>query len=170
MSGAAKEISPRPRPRYTLGDKVATRTAYGAALVALGAANPRIVVLDGEVSNSTGAAEFTHQFPDRYFEMFIAEQQLVASAVGFSVRHYIPFASTFAAFLTRAHDFIRMAAVSQANICLVGSHAGVEIGADGPSQMALEDLAMMRSIHGATVLYPSDATSTAALVDLMAER
>jgi transketolase len=166
---AARETSePRP-PRYALGDKVATRAAYGAALVALGAANPRIVALDGEVSNSTGAAEFARQHPARYFEMFIAEQQLVASAVGFSVRQYIPFASTFAAFLTRAHDFIRMAAVSRANICLVGSHAGVEIGADGPSQMALEDLAMMRSIYGATVLYPSDATSAAALVGLMAD-
>lgn len=156
-------------PHYTPGDKVATRAAYGAALVALGAANPRIVAMDGEVSNSTGAAEFAHAFPDRYFEMFIAEQQLVASAVGLSVQQYIPFASTFAAFFTRAHDFIRMAAVSRANICLAGSHAGVEIGEDGPSQMALEDLAMMRSIHDATVLYPSDATSTAALVHAMAE-
>ena len=165
---AAGETSAPRRPRYALGDKVATRAAYGAALLALGAANPRVVALDGEVSNSTGAAEFAHHYPDRYFEMFIAEQQLVASAVGLRVRQFIPFASTFAAFLTRAHDFIRMAAVSQANICLVGSHAGVEIGPDGPSQMALEDLAMMRSIHGATVLYPSDATSAAALVDLMA--
>jgi transketolase len=165
---AAHETSESRRPRYALGDKVATRAAYGAALVALGAANPRVVALDGEVSNSTGAAEFAHHHADRYFEMFIAEQQLVASAVGLHVRQYIPFASTFAAFLTRAHDFIRMAAVSQANICLAGSHAGVEIGADGPSQMALEDLAMMRSIHAATVLYPSDATSAAALVDLMA--
>src|SRR5213078_426687 len=97
-------------------------------------------------------------------------QQLVASAVGLSVRHYIPFASTFAAFFTRAHDFIRMAAISQANVRLVGSHAGVEIGADGPSQMALEDLAMMRAVHGSTVLYPSDAASTARLVQQMAER
>ena len=165
---AVRETSESRRPRYALGEKIATRAAYGAALVALGEANPRVVALDGEVSNSTGAAEFAHHHADRYFEMFIAEQQLVASAVGLQVRHYIPFASTFAAFLTRAHDFIRMAAVSQANICLAGSHAGVEIGADGPSQMALEDLAMMRSIHAATVLYPSDATSTAALVDLMA--
>ncbi len=156
------------RPSYALGDKVATRAAYGAALVALGAVNPAVVALDGEVSNSTGAAEFAQKYPGRYFEMFIAEQQLVASAVGLHVRHYIPFASTFAAFFTRAHDFIRMAAVSLANICLVGSHAGVEIGADGPSQMALEDLAMMRAIHGATVFYPSDATSTVALVELMA--
>lgn len=167
VPGASGETSLPPRPRYVLGDRVATRTAYGSALVALGAANHRVVALDGEVSNSTGAAEFAHQYPHRYFEMYISEQQLIASAVGFSVRQYIPFASTFAAFLTRAHDFIRMAAVSRANICLVGSHAGVEIGADGPSQMALEDLAMMRSIHGATVFYPSDATSTAALVGLM---
>jgi transketolase len=101
--------------------------------------------------------------------MFIAEQQLVASAVGLSVRHYIPFASTFAAFFTRAYDFIRMAAISQADLRLVGSHAGVEIGADGPSQMALEDLAMMRAVQGSTVLYPSDATSTAALVRAMAD-
>jgi transketolase len=138
-------------------------------LVALGAVNRRVVALDGEVSNSTGVAQFAQSYPDRFFEMFIAEQQLIASAVGLHVRHYIPFASTFAAFLTRAHDFIRMAAVSLANICLVGSHSGVEIGADGPSQMALEDLAMMRAIHGATVLYPSDATSTVALVELMAD-
>jgi transketolase len=165
---AAQVELAQPAPRYAVGDKVATRSAYGAALVSLGARNDRIVAMDGEVSNSTGTAEFAQHFPDRYFEMFIAEQQLVAAAVGFSVRHYIPFASTFAAFLTRAHDFIRMAAISQANICLVGSHAGVEIGADGPSQMALEDLAMMRCIHGATVLYPSDATSAAALVEVMA--
>ena len=165
---AATESGPLRRPSYELGSKIATRTAYGAALVALGATDPRVVALDGEVSNSTGAAEFAVQYPDRYFEMFIAEQQLVASAVGLAVRHYIPFASTFAAFFTRAHDFIRMAAVSHANICLVGSHAGTEIGADGPSQMALEDLAMMRSIHNATVLYPSDATSAVALVELMA--
>jgi transketolase len=128
------------------------------------------VALDGEVSNSTFADEFAHAYPGRYFEMFIAEQQLVASAVGLGVRHYIPFASTFAAFFTRAYDFIRMAAISQASIRLVGSHAGVEIGADGPSQMALEDLAMMRAVQGATVLYPSDATSTAALVEAMAGR
>jgi transketolase len=101
--------------------------------------------------------------------MFIAEQQMVGAAVGFSVRGYVPFASTFGAFFTRAYDFIRMAAVSQADVRLVGSHAGVEIGADGPSQMALEDLAMMRAVHGSTVLYPSDATSTAALVAQMAE-
>ncbi|MDQ0577075.1 transketolase [Agromyces albus] len=155
-------------PRYALGDEVATRKAYGDALVALGAADPRIVALDGEVSNSTYSNAFAHAFPDRYFEMFIAEQQLVAAATGLSVRGYRAFASTFAAFLTRAHDFIRMGAISGVDLRLVGSHAGVEIGADGPSQMALEDLAMMRAVHGSTVLYPSDATSTAALVEAMA--
>src|SRR3984885_11360336 len=160
---------PRP-PAYSVGEKVATRKAYGDALVALGAERPGGVALDGEVSNSTHADEFAHAYPGRYFEMFIAEQQMVAAAVGLSVRGYRPFASTFAAFLTRAYDFIRMAAISQANIRLVGSHAGVEIGADGPSQMALEDLAMMRAVHGSTVLYPSDASSAAALVQAMADR
>jgi transketolase len=162
--------APAPAPRYGLGDKVATRKAYGDALVALGAERPEVVALDGEVSNSTHADEFAQAYPGRYFEMFIAEQQMVAAAVGLSVRHYVPFASTFAAFFTRAYDFIRMAAISQASIRLAGSHAGVEIGADGPSQMALEDLAMMRAVHDSTVLYPSDATSTAALVRAMADR
>jgi transketolase len=157
-------------PTYSLGEKVATRKAYGDALKALGADHPRVVALDGEVSNSTHADEFAHAYPDRYFEMFIAEQQMIAAAVGLGVRHYVPFASTFAAFFTRAFDFIRMAAISQANIRLAGSHAGVEIGADGPSQMGLEDLAMMRTVQGSTVLYPSDATSAAALAYAMAER
>ncbi|MGW5590980.1 transketolase [Streptomyces sp. NPDC003857] len=156
-------------PGYTCGERIPTRKAYGDALLTLGRINPRVVALDGEVSNSTHADEFANAYPGRYFEMFIAEQQMVAAAVGLSVRHYIPFASTFAAFLTRAHDFIRMAAISQANLRLVGSHAGVEIGADGPSQMALEDLAMMRAVHGSTVLYPSDATSTVALTLAMAD-
>jgi transketolase len=159
-----------PSARYSVGDKVATRKAYGDALAALGADNPRVVALDGEVSNSTHADEFAHLFPDRYFEMYIAEQQMVASAVGLAVRHYVPFASTFAAFLSRAYDFIRMASISRSNIRLSGSHAGVEIGADGPSQMALEDLAMMRAVHDSTVLYPSDGTSTAALVRALADR
>lgn len=162
-------VTPLDLPTYAVGDKVATRKAYGDALVALGSQYPRLVALDGEVSNSTHADLFAKAYPDRYFEMFIAEQQLVASAVGLGVRHYIPFASTFAAFFTRAYDFIRMAAISQADIRLVGSHAGVEIGADGPSQMALEDLAMMRAVQGSTVLYPSDATSTVALVHAMAD-
>src|SRR5438477_8030569 len=156
-------------PTYKKGDKVATRKAYGDALKAIGA-RQTVVAMDGEVSNSTYAEEFAKAYPDRYFEMFIAEQQLIAAAWGMSVRHYIPFASTFAAFLSRAYDFIRMAAISQANIRLAGSHAGVEIGEDGPSQMALEDLAAMRAVHGSTVLYPSDATSTAQLVAQMAGR
>jgi transketolase len=155
-------------PRYAVGDKVATRKAYGDALVALGARDPLVVALDGEVSNSTYADAFARAYPHRYFEMFIAEQQLVAAATGLNVRGYRPFASTFAAFWTRAHDFIRMAAISGVDLRLVGSHAGVEIGADGPSQMGLEDLAMLRAIHGSTVLYPSDATSAAALVEAMA--
>jgi transketolase len=125
--------------------------------------------MDGEVSNSTHTDEFAKAHPDRYFEMWISEQQLVATAVGMSVRGYKPFASTFAAFFSRAYDFIRMAAISQANIKLAGSHAGVEIGQDGPSQMALEDLASMRAIHGSTVLYPSDPNQTAKLTRLMAD-
>jgi transketolase len=157
------------RPQYPVGERVATRKAYGDALVALGARDDRVVALDGEVSNSTFADEFEQAFPDRYFEMFIAEQQLVAAATGLSVRGYRAFASTFAAFFTRAYDFIRMGAISGVDLRLAGSHAGVEIGADGPSQMALEDLAMMRAVHGSTVLYPSDGTSTAALVDAMAQ-
>jgi transketolase len=153
-------------PTYAVGNKVATRKAYGDALAAIGA-RLDVVAMDGEVSNSTFADEFASKYPERYFEMYISEQQLVAAAVGFSVRGYRPFASTFAAFFTRAYDFIRMASISQANIRLSGSHAGVEIGADGPSQMALEDLAMMRAVQGSTVLYPSDGTSAAALVAAM---
>ena len=156
-------------PRYELGAKVATRLAFGQALAAVGARGD-VVALDGEVGNSTHAEEFAKAHPERYFEMFIAEQQLIAAAVGMSVRGYVPFASTFAAFFTRAYDFIRMSAISEANIRLCGSHAGVEIGADGPSQMALEDLAMMRAVHGSTVLYPSDATAAASLTQQMAER
>jgi transketolase len=155
-------------PEYEVGAKVATRKAYGDALVSLGGRDDRIVVLDGEVSNSTFADEFTSAYPERYFEMFIAEQQLVAAATGLAVRGYRAFASTFAAFFTRAYDFIRMGAISGVDLRLSGSHAGVEIGADGPSQMALEDLAMMRAVHGSTVLYPSDGTSTVALVEAMA--
>ncbi len=155
-------------PTYELGSTAATRKAYGDALKALGDANERIVGLDGEVSNSTYAEEFAKAHPDRFFEQYIAEQQLVASAVGMSVRHKTAFASTFAAFFSRAYDFIRMAAISRANIRLVGSHAGVSIGEDGPSQMALEDLSMLRAVFGSTVLYPSDANQTAQLVAEMA--
>jgi transketolase len=155
-------------PRYELGAKVATRKAFGEALAAIGA-RPEVIALDGEVGNSTHTEDFAKVHPDRYFEMFIAEQQLVAAAVGLSVRGYVPFAATFAAFFSRAYDFIRMAAISKADIRLSGSHAGVEIGADGPSQMALEDLAMMRAVHGSTVLYPSDGTSAARLVQEMSD-
>ncbi|WP_163547849.1 transketolase [Candidatus Frankia nodulisporulans] len=155
-------------PTFELGTKVASRKAYGQALAAIGARTD-VVALDAEVSNSTHAEDFGKVHPERFFEMFIAEQQLVATAVGLSVRGYVAFASTFAAFFSRAYDFIRMAAISQVDIRLAGSHAGVEIGADGPSQMALEDLAMLRAVHGSTVLYPSDATSTAKLVEVMAD-
>jgi transketolase len=127
------------------------------------------VALDGEVGNSTYNEAFEKEHPERYFQMYIAEQQMIASAVGLAVRGYRPFCATFAAFLTRAHDFLRMAAISQIDLCVVGSHCGVEIGADGPSQMALEDLAMMRAVHGSTVLYPSDATSAAVLTVAMAD-
>src|SRR5690242_8065245 len=153
--------------RYT--EPVATRKAYGEALAALGAARRDVVVLDGEVSNSTHAEDFKKTAADRFFEMYIAEQQMVAAAVGMQVVGLVPFASTFAAFMTRAYDFIRMAAISRASIRLCGSHAGVSIGEDGPSQMALEDLAMMRAVHGSTVLYPCDANQTARLVALMAD-
>ncbi len=156
-------------PTYDGKEPVATRKAYGDALKALGAAYPNLVAMDGEVSNSTYAEEFAKAYPDRYFEMYIAEQQMIGAAVGMSVRHKIPFASTFAAFLTRAYDFIRMAAVSRANIRLVGSHAGVSIGQDGPSQMGLEDLSMMRAVYGSTVLYPCDPNETAKLAALMAD-
>ncbi|GHO67537.1 transketolase [Ktedonobacter sp. SOSP1-52] len=156
-------------PRYEVGSSEATRKAYGDALKALGDADGRVVAMDGEVSNSTYAQEFAKAFPERFFEQFIAEQQLVATAVGMQVRHYIPFASTFAAFFSRAYDFIRMGAISRANIRLCGSHAGVSIGEDGPSQMALEDLAMMRAVFGSTVLYPSDPNQAAQLVAEMAK-
>jgi len=164
------ESGPLELPTWELGEEVATRLAYGEALVALGGGNGKVVALDGEVSNSTHAELFAKAYPERYFEMFIAEQQLVAAAVGLQVRNWVPFASTFAAFFSRAYDFVRMAAISQANIRLAGSHAGVSIGEDGPSQMALEDLAMMRAVHGSTVLYPCDANQTAKLVAEMAER
>ena len=157
-------------PTWELGDEEATRKAYGAALTALGAMRGDVVALDGEVSNSTHSEMFREAHEERYFEMFIAEQQMVAAAVGMQVRGWVPFASTFAAFLSRAYDFVRMAAVSQADIRLSGSHAGVSIGEDGPSQMALEDIASFRAINGSTVLHPSDANQTAKLVAAMADR
>ncbi|TML76834.1 MAG: transketolase [Actinobacteria bacterium] len=141
-------------PRYELGTEVATRKAYGDALAALGKARGDIVALDGEVSNSTFADEFRDEIPERYFEMYIAEQQMVATAVGMQVLGWRPFASTFAAFLSRAYDFIRMSAISRANYCLCGSHAGVS---------------MLRAVHGSTVLHPCDANQTAKLVERMAD-
>ena len=156
-------------PAYELGDEVATRKAYGEALTALGSRRGDVVALDGEVSNSTHSEDFREAHEDRYFEMFIAEQQMVAAAVGMQVRGWVPFASSFAAFFTRAYDFVRMAAISRASIRLSGSHAGVSIGEDGPSQMALEDLAAFRAIHGSTVLHPSDANQTSKLVAAMAD-
>ncbi|CAM5701013.1 Transketolase OS=Streptomyces tendae OX=1932 GN=GUR47_01295 PE=4 SV=1 [Streptomyces tendae] len=155
-------------PRYDKGDEVATRNAFGEALAAVGTARGDVVALDGEVGDSTRAEFFAKEHPERYFECYIAEQQMVATAVGMAARGWVPFATTFAAFLTRAYDFVRMAAISGSGINLVGSHAGVAIGQDGPSQMGLEDLAMMRAIHGSTVLYPCDANQTARLVAEMA--
>ncbi len=157
-------------PSWDEGEQVATRQAYGEALAALGSMRGDVVALDGEVSNSTHSELFREAHEDRYFEMFIAEQQMVAAAVGLQVRGWVPFASTFAAFLSRAYDFVRMAAVSQADLRLSGSHAGVSIGEDGPSQMALEDMASFRAIHGSTVLHPSDANQAAQLVAAMADR
>ncbi|MFI6964569.1 transketolase [Streptomyces sp. NPDC050255] len=164
----APAAGPVELPRYDVGDEVATRVAFGKALAALGA-RPEVVALDAEVGNSTHAEDFQKAHPERYFQVYIAEQQMIATAVGMAVRGYRPYATTFAAFLTRAHDFIRMAAVSGITMALCGTHSGVEIGADGPSQMGVEDLAMMRAILGSTVLYPSDATSAAALTAAMAD-
>ncbi|MGW5666200.1 transketolase [Streptomyces sp. NPDC003758] len=157
-------------PRYDLGDEVPTRDAYGQALAALGNARGDVVALDGEVGDSTRSEYFGKEHPERYFECYIAEQQMVAASVGMAARGWVPYASTFAAFLTRAHDFVRMASISGSGINLVGSHAGCAIGQDGPSQMGLEDLAMFRSVYDSTVLYPCDANQTARLVASMAGR
>src|SRR5690606_23999765 len=156
------------QPAYQVGDEMATRTAFGEALAALAETRPDIVGLDGEVSDSTRMAKFEAAHPERFFQFYIAEQQMIAAAVAMQARGWTPYVATFAAFFTRAHDFIRMAAVSRADLRLVGSHAGVEIGKDGPSQMGLEDIGWMRAIHGSTVLYPCDANQTAALVASMA--
>jgi transketolase len=156
-------------PAYEPGTMVATRTAFGQALAALGDVRPDVVVLDGEVSDSTRTGYFARAHPDRFFEFYIAEQQMLAAAVGMQARGWIPYAATFAAFLTRAYDFIRMAAVSRAGIRLCGSHAGVAIGQDGPSQMGLEDLAALRAVHGSTVLSPCDANQAASLTVTMAD-
>ncbi len=157
-----------PAINYTLGDKIATREAYGTALARLGEADQRIVAVDGDTKNSTFADKFFKKFPERSTEAYIAEQNMVGVATGLSTRGKVPFASTFATFFTRAYDQIRVAGISKSNIKLVGSHVGVSIGEDGPSQMALEDLAMMRAVVGSTVLYPSDAVSTEKLLEEMA--
>jgi transketolase len=153
---------------YKPGDLVATREAYGAALERIGGADPRVVAMDGDTKNSTFAEKFFKKFPNRFTECFIAEQNMVGVATGFGARGKVPFASTFACFFTRAFDQIRVAGISQANLKLVGSHVGVSIGEDGPSQMALEDIAMMRAVAGSVVLYPSDAVSTEKLLEQMA--
>lgn len=156
-------------PRYALGDKVATRAAYGTALVKLGKSNPKVVVLDGDTKNSTFSEKFLQVFPERFIECYIAEQNMVGMALGLAARGKIPFASTFGAFFTRTYDQIRMSAISQKGLKLCGSHAGVSIGEDGPSQMALEDLAMMRAIPGCAVLLPADAVATEKLVTTAAK-
>jgi transketolase len=154
-------------PSYEKGKKVATRKAFGNALARVGAANPQVVVLDGDVENSTHTLDFGKKFPERFVECFIAEQTIAGASVGLASQGKIPVASTFAAFFTRAYDQIRMAAVSFSNMKLCGTHCGVSIGEDGPSQMGLEDISMMRSVAGSIVLHPCDAISTERLVEKM---
>jgi transketolase len=155
-------------PAYKLGDVVATREAFGEGLVTLGAVDARVVVLDADVKNSTYTDKFQHAYPDRFYENFIAEQIMVGAAMGLASRGAIAFPATFACFLERAADFVRMAGISRLNIKLAGSHAGISIGEDGPSQMALEDLAMARGVPDCSVLYPCDAVSTLRLMALAA--
>ena len=158
-------------PAYQIGEKLATRQVYGTALVKLGKTNSRVFALDGDTKNSTYSETYKKAFPDRYVECFIAEQNLVGVGIGLGCRgRTIPFVSTFASFFSRTFDQLRMGAISQANIKCVGSHCGVSIGEDGPSQMALEDLALFRSIPGATVFYPSDAVSTERACELAAQK
>ncbi|MGB8799253.1 MAG: transketolase [Candidatus Acidiferrales bacterium] len=159
-----------PPPDYAADAKIATREAYGFALKRLGAVNPHVVALSGDVKNSTFSEIFDDAYPDHFWQGYIAEQNLVSVAVGLQARGKVPFADTFACFLSRAYDNVRMAAISRANINLCGSHCGVSIGEDGPSQMALEDIAMFRAIHGSAVFYPSDAVSTERLTETMARR
>ena len=157
-----------PIPAYKKGESIATRTVYGESLVALGAVCEQLVSLDAEVKNSTYAELFEQAYPDRFYQCFIAEQNMVSMGVGFDRRGLIPFLSTFAAFFSRAHDQLRMAAIGQASLKLCGSHAGVSIGHDGPSQMGLEDIAIMRGLPKSIVLYPCDAVSTYKLMQEMA--
>ncbi len=157
-------------PKTEYKKSTATRRAYGNALLSLGRINRAVVALDGDVKNSTYAEDFFNAFPERAFQCFIAEQSMVGMAMGLSAKGLLPFVATFAAFLSRAHDQIRMAAYSFSNIKFVGSHAGVSIGADGPSQMGLEDMAMFRPIPGCVILYPCDAYSTEACVESLAKQ
>lgn len=167
---APADYSKLAAPGYKKGDEVATREAWGAALAKLGSVDDRVVALDADVKNSTFSDKFEKLHRDRFFEHFIAEQGMVGTAMGLAARGAIPFASTFACFLSRAADFIRMAGISQLNVKLAGSHAGVSIGEDGPSQMALEDLGMMRAVPGCAVLYPCEAVSAERLTAEMAQR
>jgi transketolase len=164
---ASQAPSSYPPPAYKIGDSVATREAYGNALVRIGEADERVVAMDGDTKNSTFSEKFLKKFPARFTECFIAEQCMVGVATGFGTRGKVPFASTFACFLTRACDQIRVAGVSMANLKLVGSHVGVSIGEDGPSQMGLEDIAMMRATAGSRVFYASDAVCAEKLMDQM---
>ena len=164
------EFPPMDAPGYSLGQMMATREAYGFALKKLGAANPSVVGITGDVKNSTFSEIFGDVYPGRFWEGYIAEQNLVSVAVGLAARGKVPFADTFACFLSHAYDQIRMASISRGNVNFVGSHAGCSIGEDGPSQMALEDMAMFRAVHGAAVLYPSDAVSAERLTEAMARR
>jgi transketolase len=161
-------VAQLPTPAYRIGDSVATREAYGTALAALGGLDPRIVALDADVKNSTFSEKFETVYPDRFYEVFIAEQVMIGTAMGLASRGAIPFPSTFACFLERASDFIRMAGISHLNVKMAGSHAGISIGEDGPSQMALEDLALMRGVPTCTVLYPADGMSAERLMALAA--
>jgi transketolase len=161
-------VQPVAPPSYKLGDSVATREAYGMVLAKLGAANPNVVAVDGDTKNSTYSDRFMKAYPGRFFECFIAEQNMVGVAVGLAARGKVPFASTFGAFFSRAADHLRMAGISRANIKCCGSHSGVSIGEDGPSQMALEDIALFRSIPECVVFYPADAVSTERVVALAA--
>jgi transketolase len=159
-----------PPPDYAAGASVATREAYGFALKRLGSVNPHIVAISGDVKNSTFSEIFGDVYPGRFFQGYIAEQNLVSAGVGLAARGRVPFLDTFACFLSRAYDQVRMAAISHSNINLCGSHCGVSIGEDGPSQMALEDIGMFRAVNGSTVFYPSDAISTERLTEIMARR
>jgi len=157
-------------PEYDRSKPVATREAYGYALKRIGAVNPELVVLSGDVDNSTFSEIFAKADPDRFFQAYIAEQNMISVAVGLAARGKTAVADTFACFQSRAYDEVRMAAISRANISLCGSHCGISIGEDGPSQMALEDIAMFRAVNGSVVLYPSDAVSAERLTECMTRR